>query len=147
VGKGVTPEQAKIKAILEHPEIATACLSMPNVETLKSCVAAVTDGKKLGAAGRAALAVHAAATHASVCGACGACERAGTCGVPVSRVMRHLMYARNYGDPAMARARFGALGPAVRARMASSDFAKAERACPHALPIGRLMKEALLELA
>ncbi|MEK7474430.1 MAG: aldo/keto reductase [Candidatus Coatesbacteria bacterium] len=145
VAKGVTPEQAKIKAILEHPEIATACLSMPNVEILKSCVAAVMDGKKLGAAGRDALAVHAAATHGSVCGACGRCERA--CRVPVSRVMRHLMYARNYGDTAMARARFRALGPAVHGRMASADFSKAEHACPHTLPIGRLMKEALLELA
>jgi predicted aldo/keto reductase-like oxidoreductase len=147
VAKGFTPEQAKIKAILENPAIASACLSMPSIEILKSNVAAVTDGKKLDTSARGALDRHAAATHGTVCGACGRCERAAGCAVPVSRIMRYLMYARNYGDHATARARFRALGPAVHGRMARTRFALAEKACPHSLPIGRLMKEAILELS
>ena len=147
ITRGFTPEQAKVKAVLEDTRIAAVCSYMDSVEILKSNVAAALDRTKLDAADRKALNRHAAATHASVCGACGRCERALDCPVPVSRIMRYLMYARNYGEHAVARDRFRVLGPAVHRRLAATDFGRAERVCPHALPIGRLMREAALELA
>ena len=145
VEKGYTPEQAKVKAVLENPQIAAVCSQMPSVEVLHSNVAAVLDRTKLNAADRRALDRHAKATCASTCAACGNCER--TAGLPVPEVMRYMMYARNYGEPGMARERFAALPVKVRRRLATADFRRAERSCPRELPIGRLMKEACLELA
>jgi hypothetical protein len=120
---------------------------MPTIEILKSNVAAVLDRTKLDAADWKALDRHAAATCHGTCAACGRCERALKGSVPVADVMRHLMYARGYGEHAMARAFVRELPAVVRGRMVSGDFARVERACPNGLPISRLMKEAILELA
>jgi len=61
--------------------------------------------------------------------------------------MRYLMYSRSYGEHATAVECFRALPARVRSRLASMDSRKVERACPNSLPIRRLMKEAVLELA
>lgn len=147
VEKGYTPEQAKIKAVLEDERIAAVCSQMPTMDILKANTAAVLDMKKLDASDRRALERHAAVTCGTACAACGRCEKALRGRVPVPDVMRHLMYSRNYGEHALAREYVSGLPAAVRARLASGDFSGAERVCPNGLPIGRLMKEALLELA
>ncbi|MEK7474429.1 MAG: aldo/keto reductase [Candidatus Coatesbacteria bacterium] len=147
VAKGFTPEQAKIKAVLEDTRIAAVCSQMPSMEILKANIAAVLDRTKLDSADWKALDRHAAASCHGTCAACGRCERALKGSVPVADVMRHLMYARGYGEHAMARAFVRDLPAVVRGRMASADFSRAERVCPQTLPIGRLMKEAILELA
>jgi predicted aldo/keto reductase-like oxidoreductase len=147
VAKGFTPEQAKIKAVLADTRIAAVCSQMPSVEILKSNVAAVLDKTALHAADRKALDRHAKATCAGTCAACGRCEKAVAGRVPVADVMRHLMYSRGYGEHALAREYVRGLPAVVRGRMKSMDFSRAERACPNGLPITRLMKEAILELA
>ena len=73
------------------------------------------------------------------------CEKAS--GLPVCDVMRHLMYDRAYGDADLARRSFGALPQDVRARLATADYAMAERVCPQRLPVARLMREAVETLA
>jgi len=120
VKKGYTPEQAKVKAVLENPKITAVCSHMDTVEVLKSNVAAVLGRTKLDAADRRALERHAATTCSSSCAACGRCEKVS--GAPVPEVMRHLMYSRNYGDEATAREYFLALpaadeGSRPRARL------------------------------
>ncbi len=142
VSKGYTAEQAKVKAILENPRIASVCSLMPTVDILEANVAAALDGRKLSRGDWKALERHAAATCGTFCGACGRCERAMARKVPVSDVMRYLMYSRNYGEEARARDLLAALPAAVRARLASGDFSRAMKACPRRLPIARLMREA-----
>jgi predicted aldo/keto reductase-like oxidoreductase len=90
----------------------------------------------------------AAAGQAGYCAGCTRfCEPALSQTVPVGRVMRYLMYCRSYGDRAYARSRFHALPAETRAALARVDYAAAEARCPHGMPIGRLMREAAVELA
>ena len=56
--------------------------------------------------------------------------------------MRCLMYHRSYGDHELARTVFRQLPEAARRGLAGFDYAAAERACPHRLPITQLMREA-----
>ena len=53
------------------------------------------------------------------------------------------MYHRHYDGEIDARALFAELPADVRAKLATLDFAVAERACPQHLPIARLMREAV----
>ena len=60
-----------------------------------------------------------------------------------SVVIRRLVTdALSRGDRDLARAQFAGLPADFKSRMAALDYAAAERACPHGLPIARLMKEA-----
>ena len=61
--------------------------------------------------------------------------------------MRFLMYGRCYGELDRAKSEFNGLTPETRMRMANSDYTEAEHKCPHKMPIGRLMREAKIELA
>ena len=45
--KGFTDAQAKLKAVWEHPNIASICTEMPNMTLLMSNVAAAMDKTKL----------------------------------------------------------------------------------------------------
>lgn len=57
------------------------------------------------------------------------------------------MYARCYGELETAKSAFKELPSAVRRRMAGLDYEEAERKCPQRMEIGRLMREAAIELA
>jgi hypothetical protein len=57
------------------------------------------------------------------------------------------MYSRSYGSREYARSRFRSLSPGARAALAAADYSPAEAACPQHMPIGRLMREAVIELA
>jgi hypothetical protein len=70
------------------------------------------------------------------------CEAALDHQAPVGKVMRALMYHRSYGDQELARRVFGQLPETARRGLAGFDYAAAERACPHGLPIAQLMREA-----
>ncbi len=61
--------------------------------------------------------------------------------------MRHLMYARSYGDVKEARRLFAAIPDTIRQQMTDADYTAAEARCPRQLPIARLMGEAARELA
>jgi uncharacterized protein len=62
--------------------------------------------------------------------------------VPVSEVMRCLMYHRYYGEPELARQTFAGLSPKIRQRLTAVDFSQAEQACPQGLAIAALMRQA-----
>jgi hypothetical protein len=143
IQRGFTQQQAKLKILWENPQIATVCSQMGSVTVLHSNIAAALDKTALTAADHAALREYAAATRSRHCAGCTEfCETALNHQMPVGDVMRCLMYHRSYGDHELARTVFGQLPETARRGLAGFDYAAAERACPHGLPIGQLMREA-----
>jgi hypothetical protein len=51
MGKGYTPEQAKLKAVWDNPDIASICSAMPNLTYLQANVAAALDKTNLSSEG------------------------------------------------------------------------------------------------
>jgi len=146
--RGFSPEQAMIKAVLEKPGVSCVCVGMPNLEMLEADIAAVLDKTKLTAEDKALLEQHARETCSSYCAGCGSlCQPAIANAVPVSDIMRLLMYYRSYKDPDLARRLFAELPRDARDRLAAVDYSSAERCCPQRLPIARLMREAARILA
>jgi uncharacterized protein len=140
--RGFSPAQAKLKAVMENPQIAVACVQMPNMKFCRENIAAALDRKELGAVAFNALRRHAEATCDRYCAGCShLCGAAVAGAVPVRDVMRHLMYYHNYAE-LDARAMFAELPAEQRARLTQVDYSAAERVCPHRLPIAQLMHEA-----
>ncbi len=143
VKRGFTEHQAKLKALWENPQLATICSQMPNVTILSSNVAAALDKTTLTAADHAALRQYAVETCTRYCPGCTEwCEGAMNHRVPIGDVMRALMYERSYGDSRLAEETFAKLPAVIRRKIASFDYAAAERVCPNRLPIAQLMREA-----
>jgi hypothetical protein len=141
--RGFTDKQAKIKAILENPNIASVCSQMPTLTILSSNVAAVRDRTSLTRSDLELLERFAAETVESYCAGCGRiCHEAVGGAVPVSDVMRCLMYYRDYGERDLAREVFACLPEKARAQLAQIDYSLAEKACPRKLAISMLMREA-----
>jgi hypothetical protein len=146
--KGFTPAQAKLKAVMANPQIATACIQMPNMRFCRENIAAALDQTQLAADDHATLKHYAAATCNGYCSGCShLCESALAGAVPVRDVMRHLMYHHSYGSEVDARALFRELPAETRARLTQLDYSAAERVCPNRLPIAQMMREASQVLA
>jgi predicted aldo/keto reductase-like oxidoreductase len=85
-------------------------------------------------------------TRSDYCAGCSAiCEAAVGSTIPIGRVMRCLMYSRNYDDRDYAANEFYSIPQDIRNRIADQDYTVAEKKCPRNIPIGRLMREALDE--
>jgi predicted aldo/keto reductase-like oxidoreductase len=147
--------QARLQAVWENPQISSICSMMTDRGLLRANARAAlgesgTAGAALagaGALGLGGLAGGAPRPSRRYCAGCASvCE--GTLGapLPVADVMRYLMYARSYGDRERARREFAALPAEVRVALSRQDYRLAEQRCPEQLPIGRLMREATLEL-
>jgi hypothetical protein len=146
--KGFTDGQAKLMAVWENPQISSICSQMPNLTLLMSNVAAAVDKTQLGAAERDLLQAVAAETESLYCAGCTRiCESALSEKVPVGDIMRCLMYRHSYGDPERARAEFRQIPSEIRRRLTRIDYSPAERRCPHRLAIGRLIRQAVQEVA
>lgn len=142
-GRGFTPGQAKLKVVMENPQISVACVQMPNLKLCHENIAAAVDRTTLAEADRDALERYAAATSGGYCAGCRRhCEPAIDGAVPVAEILRHLMYRRHYGDDVDARALFAEIPARQRQLVPLLDYSAAERACPRGLPIGELMREA-----
>lgn len=141
--RGFTDKQAKLKAILEDPNIASICSQMPSLTILSSNVAVVRDQTSLTRSDFELLERLALETRHTYCAGCGRiCYEAVAGAVPVSEVMRCLMYYRDYGEHELAREVFAGLPQEARAALARIDYSGAEKACPQKLAISRLMLEA-----
>lgn len=141
--RGFTDKQAKIKAVLENPNIASICSQMPSLTILSANVAAARDQTSLTRSDFELLEKFAAETHGSYCAGCGRiCHEAVGGAAPVSDIMRCLMYYHDYGERELAREVFAALPGQARAQLTRIDYARAEQACPRKLPIAKLMREA-----
>ena len=86
-------------------------------------------------------------TASKYCAGCAnLCESTINRKVPISDVMRYLMYNRCYGEIGRAKSAFKRLPSEVRKRMVNLNFRVAEQKCPQKMQIGRLMREATIEL-
>jgi predicted aldo/keto reductase-like oxidoreductase len=135
--------EAELRMVWENPNIASICSQMPNLTILAANVAAARDLKALAARDSRLLDRFALETRSSYCAGCGRICQAGVGGaVPVSDVMRCLMYYRDYGDSGLAREVYAALAKETDAQLSAVDYSRAEKACPQGLAIGELMREA-----
>ena len=141
--KGFTPEQTKLKVVWENPQIASICSEMPNMTILRANVAAALDQTELSYQDRQLLENYAQTSASGYCAGCGKlCESALNNIVPVSDIMRYLMYHDEYGSPQRAIRLFYDLPSAVRNNLAHIDYSKAEQLCPQKMPIAGLMNRA-----
>jgi predicted aldo/keto reductase-like oxidoreductase len=146
--KGLTIEQAKLKAVWEDRRIASICSYMPNMTILKANVTAALDKTRLTSHDNSFLNQYAYETASNYCSGCASvCETEIDNEAPISDVMRYLMYSRCYGEPERAKLAFNALPPKVRKHMTNIDYKKAEQKCPQSMKIGKLMHEAVTELS
>lgn len=146
--RGFNDKQAKLKAIWENPQIASICSQMPNLSILSANVAASRDLTALAREDLDLLERLAAETRTGYCAGCSRiCLEAVGGVVPVSDVMRCLMYYQNYGDQGLARQVFAALPSEARSRLTQIDYSRAEQACPQGMAIAELMKLAERVLA
>ncbi|HYA02441.1 MAG TPA: hypothetical protein VEI04_04930 [Syntrophobacteria bacterium] len=141
--RGFTDKQAKLKAVWDNQSIASICSQMPNLTILAANVAASRDLRSLARSDYELLDRFARETRAGYCAGCSRiCQEAVDGTVPVSDVMRCLVYWRDYGDHTLAREVYAGLSEEVRVRLAAVDYSKAEKVCPHGLAIADLMREA-----
>jgi predicted aldo/keto reductase-like oxidoreductase len=146
--KGFTTEQARLKAVWQNSHIASICSEMDNMDMLMENVAAALDRTKLSSQELRLLEQHARETASTYCAGCGhICESAVEGHVPISDVMRCLMYSRGYGDGEQARLLYHEIAQDTLGLTASRDYSVAENRCPQGMPIARLMREAARELA
>ena len=146
--RGFTPEQARLKAVWQNRHIASICSEMDSLTVLMANVAAALDRTELSSQDMMLLEQYAHETASSYCAGCAhICESAVEGHVPISDVMRYLMYSRSYGNKEQARSLYHAIAQETRSRMASLDYSLAEKRCPQGMPVGRLMREAGNELA
>jgi len=147
IKKGYTAEQAKLKVVWENPHIASICSAMPNMTILQANVAAALNKQDLSEGDKQRLRQYAQLTAPGYCAGCAnICESEINFKVPITDVMRFLMYARCYGELEDAKSRFNEIPLNVRKRIAHLDYKKAEQKCTQRMEIGRLMKEAATEL-
>ncbi len=146
--KGFTPHQAKLMAVWEDKRIACICSQMPNLTIMATNAAAAVDQIRLSQSDHALLAQYDRETRSDYCAGCGRlCSEVLGKNVPISDVMRCLMYVHSYQDLMLARSTFEKVPAQTRALLARLDFNEAERSCPRNLPIGRMMQEATNLLA
>jgi len=144
MAKGYTPEQAKLKVVWENPHIASICSAMPNLTYLQANVAAALNKTALSFEDHRILNQYAAETACGYCTGCGRrCESSMAADIPISDVMRYLMYYHNYGNRRQAAAKFKRLPESIRRRLADIDYSRAERVCPQNIPIGQFMQYAV----
>ena len=142
--KGFTDAQAKLKAVWDNPAISCICSEMPNMTILMSNVAAALDKTRLSLRDMGLLRQYAQETRSHYCAGCAdICESSVQGNVPVSDVMRCLMYARSYGNRQRGKTRFQKIPVITRRQMTVTDYSLAEQRCPQNMPIGKLMKEAV----
>jgi predicted aldo/keto reductase-like oxidoreductase len=143
IQRGFTQYQAKLKILWENPQLSCICSQMPSVTILQANIAAALDKTTLTAQDHRIMREYAEATRSLRCAGCTQfCETAPGHEAPIGDVMRCLMYHRSYGDPGLALTVFRQLPEAARRGLTGFDYAAAERACPHGLPIAQLMREA-----
>jgi predicted aldo/keto reductase-like oxidoreductase len=145
--KGFTLGQAKIKVVLEDKRIAAACVGRGDITHLKQNVAAVLDKKELTQLDKEVFKNYAAETCSGYCAGCANICDSVAAGVPVSDVMRYLMYYNSFGDTQTARQLFAEIPQQIRDKILTADYAAAESRCPQRLPIAGLMSQAVRTLA
>lgn len=145
--KGFTPEQAKLKAVWENPNIASICSEMQNMTILQANVAAALDKIELSLQDKRLLEQYARETAFGYCAGCAhLCESVVKGNVPISDIMRHLMYYYSYEKHDQAIRLFNTIPSTTRKDLANCDYSGAEYLCPQNIPIAKFMKKAVATL-
>lgn len=146
--KDITDIQARLMAVWQNPHIASICSYMPNMAILESNVNAALNWNKLSRKDMGVLKKYARATSSGYCLGCAKiCESAVGGHVPISDVMRFLMYYSSYQQPERARSLFNELSTDTQHRIVGTDYSLAEQKCPQKMAIGRIMRAAAKILA
>jgi len=146
--RGLTAEQARIKAILQDERITCACVGVDSAGILASNVEAVLNDTKLTDTDFDVLKKYAQATCSGYCAGCAhICDAAIAEMSYTSDIMRFLMYHNSYGDKNRAKEMFWQIPQTVRNRLLTIDYSIAEARCPQKLPIGKFITEAVAKLA
>jgi len=142
---GATFAQAAFRWVLSHDDVDALIVTMRQPEEVEEYLGA--SGWTRPRAGDAALLVgYERAFGDTQCRyACAACAGACPAGVPVAEVLRSRMYAADYGDPALGREQYAALGGGASPCLAC-DGSPCAGACPHGLPIAELTRDAARRL-
>jgi len=139
--QGLTTEAARLKVIWADPRITAICSQMPNLRIFAENVETALLPPALSTKDTAALGRHAGSTRAGYCAGCARyCEQEAE--IRVADAMRAIMYDRGYSGAELPREVFSGWTPSQRAALLTSDFSRAEAACPRGLPVARLMREA-----
>lgn len=142
--KGFTPEQAKLKAVWENTNIASVCSRMPNLTILQANVAAALNKTQLSLKDKQVLEQYALETAFGYCAGCAnVCETAVNGNIPISDIMRYVMYYECYEDHEQAINLFNDIPIKIREHLSGVDYSKAEQLCPQKLPIAGLMNRAV----
>ena len=146
--KGYTDAQAKLKAVWENTNIASICSEMPNRKILMANVSAALNRTQLATQDMKSLYLYAHETRSNYCMGCAhICESTSKGKVPISDIMRYLMYWRSYDDRSRAVESFNKIYREIRIKMANMDYSQAEQLCPQQMPIGKLISEAIKEFS
>ncbi|UCD31069.1 MAG: aldo/keto reductase [Desulfobacterales bacterium] len=146
--KGYTDAQAKLKAVWEHPNIASICSEMPNRKILMANVAAALNQTRFTTKDMQSLVQYALKTRSEYCMGCAhICESTVNANIPISDIMRYLMYWRSYDDRNRAVGFFNNIPKEMRSHMGNQDYSQAEKMCPQQMPISKLIREAVTELS
>jgi predicted aldo/keto reductase-like oxidoreductase len=144
IQKDFTPEQAKLKAVWEDQSFASICSHMPNMNLLQANVFAALDKTELSSNDKQMLQQYARESAFGYCAGCAElCERAVKDTVPISDIMRYIMYYTSYAEYGQATELFNNLPDNTRQRLAHIDYSKAEHLCPQKMPIAQIMKKAV----
>jgi predicted aldo/keto reductase-like oxidoreductase len=141
--EGFSDNQAKLMAVWQDKRIASICSQMPNLTIMATNAAAAVEQTRLSKSNRALLAQYAQETSGDYCAGCERlCSEVLAKRVPISDVMRCLMYFHSYQDLGLARSTFETLPTQTKDLLTQLDFSEAESSCPRNLRIGKLMREA-----
>ena len=146
--KGFTEEQAKLKSVWENPSIASICSHMEDMSILHANVTAAINKTALSFKDKQLMEKYASATSCGYCTGCAElCEKAIAHAIPISDIMRYLMYYCNYGDRQQEAIRlFKELPLDTRERIIHVNYFKAEQSCPQKMPIAQLMRKAVTKM-
>jgi len=139
-----TAAQAKIKWVLSHPQIATACTEITNTGHLKEGVGAV--GSVLTSMERRRLHEYCRSNSSDVCRMCGECSGACPRSIPIPYILRCRMYAEVYGKRSSARSLYATL-PGKRSAAACDECGECESACPYGVAVRSGLRQAAQILA
>lgn len=146
--QGFTDIQARLMAVWSNPHIASITVLMPNMTILKSNVAAALNRNKISNQDLILMNQYAKITGSKYCMGCSKiCESLKMDKIPISDVLRYMMYSHNYGEPDRARKLYKTIPGDIRYRIPYVDYSAAEEKCPQKIPIGRFMRKAAMELA
>jgi uncharacterized protein len=135
---GATFAQAAFRWVLSNKDVDAVIISMTSVERIDEYLGA-SGWQSTASADLPLLRRYARMNGGSYCRhGCGECLTACPYGVAIDDVLRARMYAVDYGDAALARSEYALLAPGATACL-SCAAQPCHGACPHGLPIERLL--------